>query len=645
MGEVEAGRVQRLCQIALGMRIAAGLEQAERLSLGIALDRQGEQSSRREPFGDLREQRVELTEIGEDVGGGDQVEATSFKLELAQIRLPESIVDALPSRLVQHRLRDVHPFDKVANRPQPLPHQTGSATQVHGAGKTRPSKLGEGARKQLGSAIAEPIDQRGIEARRVLVEQGLDEGARHARLLRAASDKLKPEAGPGMIDRIELERSAPGPLGLVHEASPVEHLASAIPAKHPVRRELQGGRHHFGGCGGITFSQEHLGEVGTAGGQPVAGGQLQFGQGAIISRKSPEYRRVDSLFQVAFPQAGLNYVQAVRPQDLLKPRPEGLYCPPGDFYIDPVRPVPRALVTHGHSDHARAGHESVLATRQTLDIMALRYGEAFAGSRQVAELGERLSIGGVSVIFHPAGHVLGSAQIEVGFNGLTIVASGDYKRSSDPTCAAFQPVRCHVFITEATFGLPVFRHPLASHEIARLLRSAGQFPDRSHVVGAYALGKAQRVMRLLREAGYDRPIYIHGALAAITDYYRTEGIELGQIEPATVETGKSNFAGAVIIGPPSAFADRWARRFADPISCFASGWMRIRQRAKQGGVELPLIISDHADWSELTATIRQTGASEVWVTHGREEALVRWCELQGIMARPLHLVGYEDEND
>ena len=336
----------------------------------------------------------------------------------------------------------------------------------------------------------------------------------------------------------------------------------------------------------------------------------------------------------------------MRAQDLLKPRPEGLYCPPGDFFIDPVRPVGRALITHGHSDHARAGHEAVLATRRTLDIMALRLGEDFAGGTQAAAFGEEITINGVRVVFHPAAHVLGSAQIEVRHGGLTIVASGDYKRSPDPTCETFEPVKCNVFITEATFGLPVFRHPPGLDEIGRLLRSVAQFPERSHVVGAYALGKAQRVIRLLRDAGYDRPIHIHGALATLSEYYQGQGIDLGRLEPATVEKGgKGDFAGAIVVGPPSAFADRWARRFPDPISCFASGWMRIRQRAKQGGVELPLIISDHSDWDELTETIRETGASEVWVTHGREEALVRWCELEGIAARPLHLVGYEDEGD
>jgi putative mRNA 3-end processing factor len=336
----------------------------------------------------------------------------------------------------------------------------------------------------------------------------------------------------------------------------------------------------------------------------------------------------------------------MRAQDLLRPRAEGLYCPPGDFFIDPVRPVARALITHGHSDHARAGHTSVLATRQTLDIMALRYGAEFATATQAVGYGETVMLGDVSVTFHPAGHVLGSAQIAVEHGGTRIVASGDYKRQPDSTCEAFEPVACDVFITEATFGLPVFRHPDDRDEIARLLRSVHQFPERAHVVGAYALGKAQRVMRLIRDAGYDRPIYIHGALEKISRYYEDEGVGLGELQPATVDRGaKGDFAGAIVVGPPSAFADRWARRFPDPISCFASGWMRIRQRARQGGVELPLIISDHSDWDELTATIRETGAEEVWVTHGREEALVRWCELAGIAARPLHLVGYEDEGD
>ncbi|WP_420959377.1 ligase-associated DNA damage response exonuclease [Brucella sp. IR073] len=336
----------------------------------------------------------------------------------------------------------------------------------------------------------------------------------------------------------------------------------------------------------------------------------------------------------------------MRPEDLLRPTPQGLCCPPGDFHIDPVRPVARALITHGHADHARAGHGHVLATQETLDIMRLRYGENFAGSTQAIRFGETLAINGVAVRFHPAGHVLGSAQIAVEQNGMRIVVSGDYKRQADPTCQAFEPVSCDVFITEATFALPVFRHPDAAHEIALLMKSVTQFPERSHIVGAYALGKAQRVISLIRQAGYDKPIYIHGALQKLCDYYQSQGIDLGELRPATLEeSAPQDFAGAIVIGPPSAFVDRWARRFPDPLACFASGWMRIRQRAKQQGVELPLIISDHCDWDELTETIREIGPAQVWVTHGREEALVRWCTLSGIPARPLHLVGYEDEGD
>lgn len=336
----------------------------------------------------------------------------------------------------------------------------------------------------------------------------------------------------------------------------------------------------------------------------------------------------------------------MRPEDLLHPRPEGLYCPPGDFYIDPVRAVPRALITHGHADHARAGHGIVLATEETLEIMALRYGDGFATSRQAAVPGETITRDGVNVTFHPAGHVLGSAQICVEMNGLRIVASGDYKRQPDPTCAGFEPIRCDVFITEATFALPVFRHPECGREVVRLLRSLQQFPERTHMVGAYSLGKAQRILRLLRDAGHDQTIFIHGALEKLCEFYQSRGISLGRLQPATTESAdRSRFAGAIVVSPPGSLNDRWARRFADPVNCFASGWMRIRQRAKQRGVELPMIVSDHADWDELTLTISDTGAREVWVTHGREEALVRWCQLNGISAKPLNLVGYDDESD
>jgi putative mRNA 3-end processing factor len=308
-----------------------------------------------------------------------------------------------------------------------------------------------------------------------------------------------------------------------------------------------------------------------------------------------------------------------------------------------VRPVARAVITHGHSDHARAGHRTVLATAATLDIMAERYGEDFTGHAQPLAYGERVVRDGVELSLAPAGHVLGSAQAVVRWKGITIVVSGDYKRRRDPTCAAFEPVACDVFVSEATFALPVFRHPPDTDEIGKLLKSVEQFPGRAHLVGAYALGKAQRIIRLLREAGHERTIYVHGAMEKLNALYERHGVALGPLAPATLE-GRDLLAGEIIIAPPGALAERWARRFADPVSAFASGWMGVRARARQRAVELPLVISDHADWDELTATVAELRPAELWITHGREEALARWAELNGIPARPLSLVGYEDED-
>jgi putative mRNA 3-end processing factor len=333
----------------------------------------------------------------------------------------------------------------------------------------------------------------------------------------------------------------------------------------------------------------------------------------------------------------------MRPQDIVLPMPGGVYCALGDFHIDPTRPVDKALITHGHSDHARAGHGAVLATQETLDIMRLRLGENFAGSTQAIRYGESIGLG-ARVSFHPAGHVLGSAQIALEANGLRIVASGDYKTVADPTCAPFECLACDVFITEATFGLPVFRHGDPDAEIARLMRSVALFPDRAHLLGAYSLGKAQRVIALLRKAGYDAPIYLHGGMEKITRYYQSRGIDLGPLALVRDE-GRSGLAGSIVLCPPSALKEVWSRRFADPVTCFASGWMRVRARARQRLVELPLVISDHADWAGLTGTIAATGASEIWVTHGQEDALVHWSVMHGLTARPLDIVGYGDEDE
>jgi len=333
-----------------------------------------------------------------------------------------------------------------------------------------------------------------------------------------------------------------------------------------------------------------------------------------------------------------------RPEDLLSVTKRGLWCAPGGFFIDPHGKADRAVITHGHGDHARPGHAHVLATSETLAIMRARYGDDAGASMQSLAYNDPININSVGVRLIPAGHILGSAQVELEWRGVRIVVSGDYKRRPDPTCAPFEPVACDVFVTEATFGLPVFRHPSDRDEIAKLLGSVALYPERCHLVGVYALGKCQRVIALLREAGYDRPIWIHGALAELCGLYQSEGVSLGPLKHVTADD-KKNLAGEIILAPPGATAERWARGMPDPVVAMASGWMRVRGRARQRGVELPLIISDHADWDELTTSLADVAAPRVWVTHGREDALVHYARGEGIDAEPLSLVGYEEEGE
>jgi putative mRNA 3-end processing factor len=286
----------------------------------------------------------------------------------------------------------------------------------------------------------------------------------------------------------------------------------------------------------------------------------------------------------------------------------------------------------------------VLASPETLALMRVRLGERAGQTQQPLAWAETIRMNQVSVWLQPAGHVLGSAQVVMEHQGCRVVVSGDYKRTPDPTCAGFVPQPCDVFVTEATFALPVFRHPPPDQEIARLLDSVTLFPDRTHVIGCYALGKCQRLIVLLRQAGWDRPIWLHGALAPLCQVYEAHGVRLGDLRPATA-AAKQELVGTIVLAPPAAVTDRWARRLADPVVAIASGWMRVRQRAKSRGVELPLVISDHADWDELNATIDDVGAAEVWVTHGREEALIHAVTGRGIRGRALRLVGYGEEDE
>ena len=340
------------------------------------------------------------------------------------------------------------------------------------------------------------------------------------------------------------------------------------------------------------------------------------------------------------------------PFSWIKPEPWGIHVVPADAWIDPSREVGKALVTHGHADHARGGHGETVATPETLAIMELRYrtgAEDDAGEiphkTVPVEYGETIRLpGGVDATYIPAGHVLGSAQILLEHAGERIICTGDYKRRADPTCPPFEVTPCDIFITEATFGLPIFTHPPIEEEMKKLLDRLAAHPDRCVLVGAYALGKAQRVIAELRRAGHNDPIYLHGAMEKMCRLYEAHGVDLGVLK-LVADATKDEMRGSVVVCPPSALNDRWSRRLPEPITAMASGWMRVRQRARQKNVELPLIISDHADWNELTRTIQEVNPLETWITHGREEALLRWHQLHQRRARALALVGYEDEDD
>ncbi|WP_332815851.1 ligase-associated DNA damage response exonuclease [Ramlibacter sp.] len=316
-------------------------------------------------------------------------------------------------------------------------------------------------------------------------------------------------------------------------------------------------------------------------------------------------------------------------QDLVVQRPEGLYCPPGDFYIDPWRPVDRAVITHAHADHARAGHGHYLAAAPSAGVLRARLGGI---DLQLLGYGEAVTHRGVRVSLHPAGHVLGSAQVRLAHLGRVWVASGDYKVAPDRTCAPFEPLRCDVFITESTFGLPIYRWRPDAELFASVNDwwARNQLAGRASVLGCYSFGKAQRIL-----AGVDPalgPILVHGALQPLNEAYRAAGVALPDTRLATAVKDRAELRRALVLCPPAAMASPWMRRFGDAGTAFASGWMRLRGARRRGGYDRGFVLSDHADWPGLLGAIAATGARRVIVTHGSAAAMVRHLCEQGLEA-------------
>lgn len=327
---------------------------------------------------------------------------------------------------------------------------------------------------------------------------------------------------------------------------------------------------------------------------------------------------------------------------LITVHPDGLYCEKGNFFIDPWRPVETALITHAHADHARSGSSRYVATRVSEGILRKRLGDDI--QLRGVEYGERLILGETQVSFHPAGHVLGSAQIRVEHNGEVWVVSGDYKRCADPTCAPFEVVPCDVFITEATFGLPIYRWETGSATCRRIYDWWQSDGDRPSLLFCYAFGKAQRILSELRQFT-DQPVYVHGAIHALNDSYRQVGVDMVETCSTTAMPRDYAFKGDLILAPPSAHRSSWMKRFSQPQTAFASGWMAVRGARRRRGYERGFVLSDHADWQGLVNTVLQTGAKTVYVTHGQSDVLSRYLsEVHQIHALPLSTL-FEGEAD
>lgn len=319
--------------------------------------------------------------------------------------------------------------------------------------------------------------------------------------------------------------------------------------------------------------------------------------------------------------------------DIICATPKGLYCPAGDFYLDPWQPVERALITHAHGDHLRAGNARYFVAKP---------GAALAGHRlppdaalTAVPYGEPLTFGPVAVSFHAAGHILGSAQIRIETGGEVWVFSGDYKRDPDPTCDPFEVVPCDVFISEATFALPAYRWPSAGSVAAEIFGwwQSNRKRGRASVLFAYALGKAQRVLAELL-ALTDEPVFVHGAVASLVDIYRTQGIAMLPTA-AAAPMKAADYQQALILAPPSAAGSPWMRRFGEHRTGFCSGWMRVRGDRRRRGYDRGFVLSDHADWPSLLRTFRDTGARRILLTHGHTDSMARYLQEQGVDAKAL----------
>jgi len=314
---------------------------------------------------------------------------------------------------------------------------------------------------------------------------------------------------------------------------------------------------------------------------------------------------------------------------VLEETPHGLYCAKGAFHVDPSGPVERAVVTHAHGDHARPGASAYLCTPDTAALIRRRIGPE--PIIQELPYGERLTLGSVAVSFHPAGHMLGSAQLRIEGEGGVWVVSGDYKREADPTCPAFEPLRCDTFVTESTYALPIFRWDPPESVAAEILRFWQGNKDRASLLFCYALGKAQRILAELARLT-DRPVYVHGAVEAFAEIYRARGVELLPTIPVADLRG---LPGELVLAPLTARGTPWMKRFKAPEQAFASGHLRIRGTRRRRGFDRGFVISDHADWPSLLRTVRETSASRVLALHGHRDALIRYLREQGVDAAPI----------